>query len=123
MRNKSNFDSLKRTLPILLCILFTTVYSNGQVSRTTPMPDAGERILKLYPNPATTYITIDFQKAVDKTYSIQVYKFLGKKMYENQNLVEKTTLNLNDYFRGMYIYHLIDNTGKIIESGKFQVSK
>ena len=36
---------------------------------------------------------------------------------------DKFTLNLNDYTRGIYIYHLVDATGKIIESGKFQVSR
>ena len=56
--------------------------------------------------------------------AIQVYNgLLGKKMYETQNLPEKLTIDLNDFNRGMYIYHLVDATGKIIESGKFQVSR
>ncbi len=123
MGNKSNFVSLKRVLPILSCILLTTVFSQGQTSRNSPAPEGTERILKLYPNPATSYITIDFQKNVDKAYSILVYNFLGKKMYENQNLTGKTTIELTDYYRGIYIYHLLDMNGKILESGKFQVSK
>ncbi|MBE2229849.1 MAG: T9SS type A sorting domain-containing protein [Chitinophagaceae bacterium] len=83
-----------------------------------------DRIVKLYPNPATTYITFDLQDNYRRGLTLQVYNgVLGKKMYETQNLPQKFNLNLNDYTRGMYIYHLLDNSGKIIESGKFQVSR
>ena len=44
-------------------------------------------------------------------------------MYENQNVTEKVTVDLNEFTRGIYIYHLRDPNGKIIESGKFQVSR
>ena len=44
-------------------------------------------------------------------------------MYENQNVTEKVTVDLNEFARGIYIYHLRDVNGKIIESGKFQVSR
>jgi hypothetical protein len=32
-------------------------------------------------------------------------------------------VDLADFNRGVYIYHLRDLSGKIIESGKFQVSR
>ena len=36
----------------------------------------------------------------------------------------KVNITLDDnYFRGLYIYQLRDQSGKIIESGKFQVNK
>jgi hypothetical protein len=98
-------------------------HSQGQSSRNIPTTDGGERIIKLYPNPATSYITFDLQKAREKGFSIQVYNFLGKKMYESQNLTEKITVDLTEFNRGVYIYHLRDLSGKIIESGKFQVSR
>jgi hypothetical protein len=77
----------------------------------------------LYPNPATTYITFDLGQGYDKGYSIQVYSFLGKKMTERQNIPQKVTLDLNEYNRGLYMYHLVDASGKVLESGKFQVTK
>ena len=123
MKNKTEFVSLKKILPILSIILLIAVQSQGQASRPGPATDPFEKIIKLYPNPATFYITFDFQKGFEKGYSVRVYNFLGKKMYENQNLTEKTTINLTEYNRGVYIYHLIDRSGKIVESGKFQVSK
>jgi len=122
LKNKSKFVSLKKILLITSIILLTALYSEAQSARVS-FVDPIQKTLKIYPNPATTYITFDFDKVPEKGYSIQIYSFLGKKMYENQNLAAKTTVDLNDFYRGVYIYHLIDRTGKIIESGKFQVSK
>lgn len=122
MKNKSKFDSLRQILPILLITIFATLNANGQDSRN-PVPDVMGKVVKLYPNPATTYITFDLQKNYQKGLTIVVYNFLGKKMYESQNVPEKTTITLTDYTRGVYVYHLTDQSGKVMESGKFQVSR
>lgn len=114
---------MKRLLPILFLLVLTSLHAQAQTGRTTPGTDA-DRIVKLYPNPATSYITFDLQANFKKGLSVQIYNgVLGKKMYESQISQEKFTLTLNDYTRGIYIYHLVDATGKIIESGKFQVSR
>jgi hypothetical protein len=99
----------------------TATYSQAQ-SRS-PVSDVNGSILRFYPNPATTLITFDFQKNLDRGHTIQVYNFLGKKVYEATNLNQKTVIDLSNYNRGVYIYQLFDKTGKLIESGKFQVSK
>lgn len=96
--------------------------SEAQSGRPGPSGET-DRIVKLYPNPATSYITFDLQSNYKKGLTVQIYNgVLGKKMYESQNVPSKFTLNLNDYTRGIYIYHLVDLNGQIIESGKFQVS-
>jgi hypothetical protein len=79
--------------------------------------------MRFYPNPATTVVTFDFVKGYEKGYSIQIYNSLGRVMYESPNLAPKTTIDLTNYSRGVYIYQLRDKTGKMLESGKFQVSK
>lgn len=99
----------------------TATYSQGQ-SRS-PLSDVSSSILRFYPNPATSVINFDFQRNLEKGFSIQLFNFLGKKVYEATNLSQKTSINLSDYNRGVYIYQLFDKTGKLIESGKFQVSK
>lgn len=121
--NKSKFGSLKRFLPILIFILLIATHSQGQSSRNTPGTETSDRIIKLYPNPATTYITFDLQKGYERGMSIQIYSFLGKKMTEVSNAPQKSTIDLNDFNRGLYMYHLLDASGKVVESGKFQVSK
>jgi Secretion system C-terminal sorting domain len=111
---------LKKILLISSIILLTATYSQGQ---SRPLSDGTNSILRFYPNPATSIITFDFQRNLEKGLSIQLFNFLGKKVFEATNLNQKTTINLSDYNRGVYIYQLFDKTGKLIESGKFQVSK
>ena len=112
---------MKRLLLITSFILSITTFSLGQ-GRSTPGVD-GSPIVRFYPNPATTFVNFDLQNTVDKGYSIQVFNFLGRKMFEATNINQSTRLNLTDFNRGVYIYQLRDRTGKVVESGKFQVSK
>lgn len=114
---------MKRILPILSFILLTAIHSKAQESPRGALQDAGAMALKIYPNPAISYITFDLQKGYQKGLTITVFNFLGKKMIETPNVNEKTTLNLNEFSRGVYIYHLIDQSGKVIDTGKFQVSR
>jgi hypothetical protein len=100
--------------------LFISLSSPGQ-SRTNP--DPVQRIIKFYPNPAISFINFDFQKGYDKGFSLQIYNFLGRQVYEAKNIPARTTVNLSEYNQGIYIYQLRDIAGKVIESGKFQVSK
>jgi hypothetical protein len=52
-----------------------------------------------------------------------VFNFTGKKMFDGNNLLSRTTINLQNFYRGVYLYRLMDRNGKVIESGKFQVVK
>lgn len=56
-------------------------------------------------------------------YNIQIYSFVGKKVFESNQLSAKTTVHLTDFYRGVYIFQIRDKSGKIVDSGKFQVSK
>ena len=113
---------MKKTLLITSVILFTTVFAQSQ-SRTNPVLNVPGPIIRFYPNPSTSIVNFDFQKAYEKGYTIQVYSFLGKKMYEKINADQRTSINLSDFNRGVYIYQLRNKAGKMVESGKFQVSK
>jgi hypothetical protein len=113
---------VKRLLPIISFILLTALNSKGQSNRE-PSPDAAQRIMKFYPNPATTFIKAEFQKNFNAGYTLQIINFIGKQVYEAKNVNSSTTLDLSSYTRGVYIYQLKDPSGKVIESGKFQVSK
>ena len=79
--------------------------------------------MKLYPNPATSFIKFDFQKNYDRGFTLQVVNFIGKQVQEVKNINPSTTIELASYARGVYVYQLRDQTGKVVESGKFQVSK
>jgi Secretion system C-terminal sorting domain len=113
---------LKRILPILTMVLLTAFYSNAQERRDPPQ-DASQRIMKLYPNPAVSFIKFDFEKNYERNYSLQIINFIGKQVSEIKNINPSSTIDLSSYTRGVYIYQLKDRYGKLIESGKFQVSK
>lgn len=119
--NKVKFVLVRRILLITSIILLTAITSQGQSSRE-PSTD-GTRIMKLYPNPAVTFIKFEAQKNIDKGYSLQIINFIGKQVYEEKNITSTTTLDLSSYTRGVYIYQLKDQSGKVLESGKFQVAK
>jgi hypothetical protein len=80
--------------------------------------------VKFFPNPATTVINFEFKKTnPEAVYTLQVYNFIGKKISEIVVANNRTTVSLDNYFRGVYIFQLRDKTGRIVESGKFQVAK
>src|ERR1700722_19136797 len=113
-----------RLFYVVLLTVFFSARATAQ-SRITGFPEGGtSTTVRFYPNPATSYITFeDYLKKYDKNYSIQLFNFLGKKVYEFNLADQKNIVNLSDFFRGIYIYQLRDPTGKIVESGKFQVNK
>ncbi len=81
------------------------------------------QVVKCYPNPATSFVNFEFPKTIDKSNSLHVFSFVGKKMAEMPISTSKITITLNDYYRGVYVYQLRDKGGNIVESGKFSVIK
>ena len=119
---KSKFVLLKKFLPILTILLLAIISSPAQQERSI-LPDATQRVLKLYPNPATSFIKIEFQKNYNSGFNLQIINFLGKQVYEVKNLNSTISMDLATFPRGVYIYQLKDREGKMVESGKFQVAK
>ena len=108
----------------ILSIIFLTTFSSQGQSRVVALQATDPEIKVLfYPNPAITQITFSFEKGYDKNYSFQIFNFIGKKVYETNNLLPKTTVNLSEFYRGVYIFQIRNQSGKVLESGKFQVSK
>ena len=104
--------------------LIVSLQISGQErQKQQPEKETPVRIVKFYPNPATSVINFDFQKHADKVYSFQIFSLTGKKMHEIAKVDQKTTVNLSDFYRGIYIFQLKDQFGKLVDSGKFQVSK
>lgn len=113
---------LKHIFVILIFIIGLNFTSFAQ-NRIPADNGTAAKLLNVYPIPAYTVINFDFQRGYDKTYSIQVYNFIGKKVFESKNVPNRLKVNLEDFFRGIYIYQLRDKNGVILESGKFQVIK
>lgn len=112
---------MRRILPILTIILLLTIVSNGQ-GRDLP-GNEGPKVVKFYPNPATSFINFEIESSGEKGLNLYVINFVGKQVYESKNLSARTTIDLSPFTRGVYIFQLRDANGKVLESGKFQVSK
>lgn len=112
-----------RAFYALSILLFLCTQVNGQVKSNVISKEPASRIIRFYPNPATSVINFDFAPGTEKNYNFQVFSFLGKKVLELSTLTLKTSINLSDFYRGVYIFQLRDKNGKVVDSGKFQVSK
>jgi len=109
------------TISLLLLLQFTAV---AQQQPAASLQESNARLVRLYPNPAVSYITFELRDSFKRGLNLQVYSgILGKKVFATSLTQDRFVLNLNEFPRGIYIYHLTDANGKIIESGKFQVTK
>lgn len=108
----------------LSIILLLAVQAKSQERNpSSPGREPAAKIVKFYPNPATSFITFDFQQNNNENYNLQIINFVGKKVTEVTKVTPKTVVNLNDFYRGIYIFQLRDKNGKLVDSGKFQVAK
>ncbi len=87
-------------------------------SRETP-----NVVSRTFPNPATSFITFEFKDQVEKGSTLTIYSFLGRKMSVLPVNNTRITVSLNEYFNGIYVYHVRDAKGRILATNKFQVVK
>ena len=106
---------------LLSIILLTSIQAKSQVRG--PMPDQDHKVIKFYPNPAVSYITFELAKEASKTFTLQIYSFLGRKVKDIPEVADKTTVQLSDLTRGLYTFQLKDETGRVTDSGIFQINK
>ena len=80
-------------------------------------------MVKFYPNPAIHFITFEYLGKPTQGQTVVIFNFLGKKVAEEPLVQQKTTVNIADLYRGMYIFQIRDRDGQILDSGKFQITK
>lgn len=114
------FVLMKKIYLIILLSVFT-LGTKAAVSGTIN-GDGIIKITRFYPNPATSFINFEFRN-ISETCSIQIYNFLGKKVYSQVITGSKITIPLDNLYRGLYIYQIKDALGNTEESGKFQIVK
>ena len=115
---------LKSFFTILIIIFGLTFTSFAQQAKLSTDPvSASAKFIKFYPNPAASVINFDFQRGYDNSFSLVIFNFMGKKVYELKNVPSRLNLNLEDFYRGIYVFQLRDKNGATLESGKFQVVK
>ncbi|HVB03137.1 MAG TPA: T9SS type A sorting domain-containing protein [Chitinophagaceae bacterium] len=114
---------LRKFTGLSLFFIFISLLSFSQQINEGGNPFAPpDKIVKVFPNPASYTINIAVQNNNDKQYDFIVYNFMGKQ-FDDIKVSGRTTLNLDKYYSGIYIYQLRDLQGNILESGKFNVIK
>jgi len=111
---------LNKTLYILI---LTVLFSLGATAQVKILTGESAKYIRFYPNPAVSSINFEFQKDYNRSFSLQIYNFIGKKVMDVATVTPKLNVPLTDFYRGVYIYQLRDRTGNIVESGRFQVIK
>jgi hypothetical protein len=113
---------LPQKLIISLFVLLASLQVDAQTNRVSdPVP--ATPIIRLFPNPATTYIQFEMTGNIPAA-GLSIYNgVMGKKMLAISNVSGQLRINLNDFPRGLYVYHLLNANGQLLEVGKFQVSK
>lgn len=114
----------KSILGCFLVIGFFYFAVNGTTVDYAAALSGESKVQRFYPNPASQYIHFQLDPSVDKSYTLEIYNFIGRKMSAQRINNSKTTIYFDDnYFKGLYIFQLKDRSGRIIESGKFQVAR
>ena len=107
---------------LLSIILLSTTQAKSQARG--PLPETDHKVVKkFYPNPAVSYIIFEIDKEPNQTYTLQIYSFLGKMVKNIPDLIDRYTVNLSDLYRGLYTFQLKDQSGRVTDSGIFQVNK
>jgi Secretion system C-terminal sorting domain len=107
---------------LLSIILLSTTQAKSQARGPLPEPDH-KVVKKFYPNPAISYIIFELEKEPNQTYTLQVYSFLGKMVKDVPDIVDRYSVNVSDLTRGLYTFQLKDQSGRVTDSGIFQVNK
>jgi hypothetical protein len=112
-----------RIFYILLSIILLSATQAKSQARG-PLPEPEHKVVKkFYPNPAVSYIIFELEKEPNQTYTLQVYSFLGKMVKDVPDIVDRYTVNVSDLTRGLYTFQLKDQSGRVTDSGIFQVNK
>lgn len=106
---------------LYILILILGIGLNVSAQRQPAAGTSQVKMLKFFPNPATSVINFDFQRDYNNTYTLQIYNFMGKKVFDLKKPSAYTRVSLDNFYRGMYVYQLRDKNGFIVDSGKFQV--
>jgi hypothetical protein len=105
--NDTNFISVTDTL-----IINTSV--------TGINPPNNTNTIKIYPNPASTHVTINYGNyAIMNGYSLKIINSLGQQVFQTPINQQSNYLSLSSWGgNGIYFVHLIDTQGQIIDIRK-----
>jgi hypothetical protein len=84
---------------------------------------AGDIQIKLYPNPASSYVTVTFDREITGEFTIEVLSVIGNRIEKQviQAHGEKTfTLNTSDLPEGVYMLKVSDSKSSDVKRIRIQ---
>lgn len=96
---------------------FSNVVSN-QNNTMKVMSKLAASELSIYPNPFQANITIDMNESPAPGTTLTLYDLAGRSVRKEMLTNRRTTLSLEKFTPGVYVYHVVDGNGQVISSGK-----
>jgi hypothetical protein len=107
---------------LLSIILLTSTQAKSQARGPLPEPEH-KVVKKFYPNPAISYIVFELDREPNQAYTLQIFSFLGKLVKNVSEIQDRQQVNLGELTRGLYTFQLKDQSGRVTDSGIFQINK
>jgi len=113
---------LRKLLFITLLFLASGMTLEAQSVRPT-VNTTDQPKVRLYPNPATTYVQVDWNAQLKPAKFVVVNGVTGKQMLTGPVTSNTVRLEVSNYVTGLYVFRLFSANGSYISGITFQVSK
>ncbi len=110
-------------ISFLLFAVLGNAYAQKPMQTPDNRPENNKVQVRFYPNPATNFINFEFKEPLERGATLQVFSFLGRQVASIQVQSQRVTVNVSEYFRGIYVFQLRLPSGKVVETNKFQVNR
>lgn len=95
-----------------------TLIINRNITNISPL--TYENSIKIYPNPTSDFMTIDFGNNYSALngFALKIQNSLGQEMYSTGINTQQTNVTISSWVNGIYFVHLIDDNGEIVDIRK-----
>lgn len=108
---------------VVISLLFIAGIGYSYAQKPIQIPENNKVQVRFFPNPATNFINFEFKEPLERGSVLQVFSFLGRQVASVPVQSQRVTVNVSEYFRGIYIFQLRLPSGKVVETNKFQVNR
>lgn len=74
--------------------------------------------IKLYPNPVSSHLNIEFDRSAASRVSIFIYDMNGREVMKRNNVLSGAEFNLTRFGKGAYTIKIVDGNGRLISQQK-----